>query len=134
MLAIEEPLAVSRDIDLYEIDGRHLAERARQDIIQRYGLTAYKNGWSVYTTLNSKFQQSARKNVLNQLAEYYKRHGWKKADNYIDLFNEEQISYLEDLNIDFIADETTYFSYYEDDASLPSRISKVFESLSLIHI
>ena len=128
MLAIEEPLAVSRDIDLYEIDGRHLAERARQDIIQRYGLAAYKNGWSVYTTLNSKFQQSARKNVLNQLAEYDKRHGWKKADNYIDLFNEEQISYLEDLNIDFISDETTYFSYYEDDASLPSRISKVFES------
>ena len=44
--AINTPIAVVKNIDLYEVDGRYLAEKARQDIIARYGLAAYKNGWS----------------------------------------------------------------------------------------
>ena len=61
--ALDEPLRVANDIDLYETDGRYLAELARQEIIKRYGLKAYKNGWSVFTTINSKSQDSAQKHL-----------------------------------------------------------------------
>ena len=58
-------------IDLFETDGRYLAELARQEIIKRYGLKAYKNGWSVFTTINSKSQDSAQKHLKNQLSIFF---------------------------------------------------------------
>jgi len=61
--AIDDPLEVTNNIDLYDVDGRYIAELARQEIIRRYGLKAYKNGWSVYTTINSKSQASALKHL-----------------------------------------------------------------------
>mgnify|MGYP005657456077 FL=1 len=36
------PLEVAKNINLYSVDARYLAELARQDIIKRYGLEAYK--------------------------------------------------------------------------------------------
>ena len=32
-----------------------------------------------------------------------KRHGWRDADNYIDIFNEEELELLNAGNSDFIA-------------------------------
>ena len=125
--AIETPLAVVKNVDLYEVDGRYLAEKARQDIIARYGLTAYKNGWSVYTTLNSNLQVSANKHSFEELLEYDKRHGWQKANNYSYLFNEEQIKYLADLDINFLQDEIYSNDFYNESASLANQISIIFE-------
>ena len=103
--AIETPLTVVKNVDLYEVDGRYLAEKARQDIIARYGLAAYKNGWSVYTTLNSKLQASANKYTFKELLEYDKRHGWQKANNFSYLFNEEQTISLAELDVNFLQEE-----------------------------
>ena len=41
--ALDTSLKVANNIDLYEVDARYLAELARQEIIKRYGLRAYKN-------------------------------------------------------------------------------------------
>lgn len=126
--AIETPLTVVKNVDLYEIDGRYLAEKARQDIIARYGLAAYKNGWSVYTTLNSKLQASANKYTFKELLEYDKRHGWQKANNYSYLFNEEQIISLADLDVNFLQEEIYSNDFYDDSASLANQISIIFEN------
>ena len=125
--AIETPLAVVKNVDLYEVDGRYLAEKARQDIIARYGLAAYKNGWSVYTTINSNLQASASKHSFEKLLEYDKRHGWRKANNYSYLFNEEQIISLADLDINFLQDDIYLNDFYDDSASLANQISIIFE-------
>ena len=127
--AINSSLIISRNIDLYEVDGRFLAELARQDIISRYGLMAYKNGWSVFTTINSKSQENANLNVITQLAEYDKRHGWKEAQNFVDLFSNEQLQSLSELNIDFILDEVMDFNSFEDETSLLNSINEIFEDL-----
>ena len=127
--AINSSLIISRNIDLYEVDGRFLAELARQDIISRYGLMAYKNGWSVFTTINSKSQENANLNVITQLAEYDKRHGWKEAQNFVDLFSNEQLQSLSELNIDFISDEVMDFNSFEDETSLLNSINEIFEDL-----
>ena len=125
--AINSSLAISRNIDLYDIDGRFLAELARQDIISRYGLEAYKNGWSVFTTINSKSQDNANLNVITQLAEYDKRHGWKEAQNFIDLFSNEQLQNLSELNIDFLSNEAIDFNFFDDETSLSNSINMIFE-------
>ena len=125
--AINSSLAISRNIDLYDIDGRFLAELARQDIISRYGLAAYKNGWSVFTTINSKSQDNANLNVITQLAEYDKRHGWKEAQNFIDLFSNEQLQNLSELNIDFLSNEAMDFNFFDDETSLSNSINVIFE-------
>ena len=45
--ALNEEVKISKNIDLYEIDASHLAEVVRQEVVTRYGLRAYKEGWSV---------------------------------------------------------------------------------------
>ncbi len=126
--AIKTPLAVVKNIDLYEVDGRYLAEKARQNIISRYGLEAYKNGWSVYTTLDSKLQASATKNSFDELLVYDKRHGWDEAENFAYLFNDEEILFLNDLDINFLEEDIYVSDFYDDSKSLSNQISIIFEN------
>jgi penicillin-binding protein 1A len=126
--AIKTPLSVVKNIDLYEVDGRYLAEKARQDIISRYGLEAYKNGWSVYTTLNSKLQASANKNSFDELLVYDKRHGWHEAENFAYLFTDNEISFLSDLDINFLQEDIYVSDIYDDSKNLSNQISIIFEN------
>ena len=75
--AISEEIKIVKNINLYDVDGGHIAEIVRQEVISRYGLKAYNEGWSVYTTLDSKSQYIAKNSLLDQLYEYDKRHGWR---------------------------------------------------------
>ena len=126
--AIKTPLSVVKNIDLYEVDGTYLAEKARQDIISRYGLEAYKNGWSVYTTLNSKLQASANKNSFDELLVYDKRHGWHEAENFAYLFTDNEISFLSDLDINFLQEDIYVSDIYDDSKNLSNQISIIFEN------
>jgi penicillin-binding protein 1A len=126
--ASKTPLAVVKNIDLYQVDGRYLAEKARQDIISRYGLEAYKNGWSVYTTLDSKLQASANKNSFDELLVYDKRHGWDEAENFAYLFNDDEILFLTDLDINFLEEDIYVRDFYDDNKSLSNQISIIFEN------
>ena len=126
--AFKTPLAVVKNIDLYQVDGRYLAEKARQDIISRYGLEAYKNGWSVYTTLDSKLQASANKNSFDELLVYDKRHGWDEAENFAYLFNDDEVLFLTDLDINFLEEDIYVSDFYDDNKSLSNQISIIFEN------
>ena len=55
--AISNDIEIAKNINLYDVDAKHLAEHVRQEVIRRYGLRAYKEGWSVYTTIDSKSQK-----------------------------------------------------------------------------
>lgn len=126
--ALEEPLKVANDIDLYETDGRYLAELARQEIIKRYGLKAYKNGWSVYTTINSKSQDSAQKHLKNQLSIYHKRHGWIDSPNFIQTFNTDQLVKLNKLDVSFIFEEISKMNSFDDDELTINKVNTIFDS------
>jgi penicillin-binding protein 1A len=125
--AINSSLDVSKNIDLYDVDGKFLAELARQDIISRYGLKAYKNGWSIFTTINSNSQNNAYVNVLAQLSEYDKRHGWKEAQNFVNIFTKKQLKDLAELNIQFLLDEISDIASFDNEAYLSNRINVIFE-------
>ena len=68
-----------------EVEADYLAEEIRKYIIQNYGLSAYKDGYKVYSTVNSKYQASARMAVEKGIEDYEKRHGFQKPENHIDL-------------------------------------------------
>ena len=40
-----------------------ISKVARQALIDRYGLSVYKDGLSVYTTIDSKLQQAALESI-----------------------------------------------------------------------
>ena len=54
--AISQDIKIAKNINLYDVDASHLAELARQEVIKRYGLRAYKEGWSIFTTIDSQSQ------------------------------------------------------------------------------
>ena len=125
--AISEEIRIVKNINLYDVDGGHLAEMVRQEVISRYGLKAYTEGWSVYTTLDSKSQNTAKNSLLDQLYAYDKRHGWKDPINYSDIFNEQEVLSLSFLDLDFLFNDE-YINNIDLDSSLISnKILTIFD-------
>ncbi len=60
-----------------EIDAPYIAEMARQEIVDRYGLGAYTDGIHVILTIDSKLQAAADAAVKKGLLAYSRRHGYK---------------------------------------------------------
>ncbi len=64
----------------------YMAEMARADAIKRYGVNnIYKLGLNIYTTLDSKEQDLAIKTLRRHLIQYSLRHGYRGAEDHIDL-------------------------------------------------
>ena len=126
--AISEDIKIAKNINLYDVDAKHLAEYVRQEVINRYGLRAYKEGWSVFTTIDSRSQNSAIKSVLNDLFLYDKRHGWRKSDNYGNLFNDEQERFLKNSNISFLFDDFYFGDIDLDEDNISNKLGNIFES------
>jgi len=61
----------------------YAAEMARQEMVQRYGVEAYTNGYHVYTTISSELQRMASKSVMNGLIAYDKRHGYRGPERQL---------------------------------------------------
>jgi penicillin-binding protein 1A len=61
----------------------YAAEMARQQMLQRYGMAAYNDGYQVYTTINSNLQQVARLAVIDGLLTYDKRHGYRGPERQL---------------------------------------------------
>ena len=64
----------------------YMAEMARTDAIKRFGeANIYKLGLKIYTTLDSQAQHNAITIVRKHLIKYTKRHGYRGAEDQIDL-------------------------------------------------
>ncbi|MCB1690926.1 MAG: penicillin-binding protein 1A [Halioglobus sp.] len=61
----------------------YAAEMARQEMVQRYGLDAYTNGYHVYTTISSELQRVATRSVVDGLIAYDKRHGYRGPERQL---------------------------------------------------
>ena len=123
--AISEDIEIAQNINLYDLDANHIAEIARQEIIKRYGLRAYKEGWSVITTIDSNSQKIAKKSMMKQLFDYDKRHGWRKPANYEMLFSTSQIESLKNLDLEFVTKE----SYIDNEDLSINNISNILSTI-----
>jgi penicillin-binding protein 1A len=82
----KEPIAiVPLDVELHAGIAPHFVEMIRQELLQKaevYGFDIYRDGLSVYTTLDSRMQRHANRAVEEHLAEYQpafnKSWNWKQ--------------------------------------------------------
>ena len=129
LAAISDPVSIAKNIQSYELDARHLAELIRQEVIGRYGLKAYTEGWQVYATIDSELQKEAIDSISYRLSEYDKRHGWREKNNYFDIFSLEELNSLVNFDyspLNFNQEKNFDFSNPLDD--LTSRIREIFDS------
>ena len=65
-----------------EVEADYLAEEIRKYIIKNYGLSAYKDGYQVFSTIDSSYQRAAREAVEEGIEDYEERHGFEKPENH----------------------------------------------------
>ena len=88
-VAIKAPITATFKGVSSEIEADYLAEEIRRYMISKFGLSAYKEGYEVYSTINSKNQLSANKALKSGIESYETRHGFKKPNNYVELLPED---------------------------------------------
>ena len=59
---------------------------------------------------------------------YDKRHGWRKSDNYGNLFNNEQERFLKNSDISFLFDDFYFGDIDLDEDNISNKLSNIFES------
>ena len=65
-----------------EVEADYLAEEIRKYVIKNYGLSAYKDGYQVFSTIDSSYQTAARESVEQGIEDYEERHGFEKPENH----------------------------------------------------
>ena len=106
LLAKSEPIHLTQLDSNFSLDGRYIAEIARQAMIDRYGLSVYKDGLSVITTIDSSLQQAALESVAINLYDYDKRHGWREPINLLSKISESIFKELQAGNLDIQYEES----------------------------
>ena len=127
LLAIEEPISIAKVDSLFDLDGRYIAELARQNVISRYGLSAYADGLSVFTTIQSQLQKTAISSLQKNLFDYDKRHGWRKPSNYYDQLDPQIFEQLALGNLDVLQKGYTELDALGMKQSLISILREIFD-------
>ena len=81
--ASTEPVTAQLHGAQLSFSAHYAAEMARQQMLQRYGMNAYNDGYHVYTTISSRLQQVGQKAVIDGLMIYDKRHGFRGAERQL---------------------------------------------------
>ena len=106
LIAKSEPINLTQLDSSFLVDGRYIAEITRQAMIERYGLSVYKDGLSVITTIDSKLQQAAIESTAKNLYKYDKRHGWREPTNLLSRIPELVFEELQMGNLDILYEES----------------------------
>ena len=75
--AVTEPVTAAYHGSTVEMDGTWVAEMVRAEMIDRFGLTAYEDGYEVFTTIDAALQHAANEAVMNGVEAYDDRHGYR---------------------------------------------------------
>jgi penicillin-binding protein 1A len=83
--AQQQRLVVHRQAQAYEVQADHVAEMARQLMVERYQDAAYSKGFKVYTTLRRVDQEAASQALWRGVLDYDQRHGYRGAEAYVEM-------------------------------------------------
>lgn len=98
----------------------YAAEMARQQMLERYGMSAYNDGYHVYTTISTDLQQVAREALMEGLFTYDGRHGYRGPEQSWPLADDATID-----PIDYWSDKLRKIPIVADQA--PAVITEVLE-------
>ncbi|MCU7810890.1 MAG: penicillin-binding protein 1A [Candidatus Thiodiazotropha sp. (ex Notomyrtea botanica)] len=68
-----------------EIEAPYVAEMARTEAVNRFGLDAYTKGYTITTTIESHLQTAANQALRSAMQAYDKRHGYKGATAHLEI-------------------------------------------------
>ncbi|TVO76772.1 penicillin-binding protein 1A [Sedimenticola selenatireducens] len=83
------PITASLHIAKTEADAPYIAEMVRAEMFARYGNDAYTTGFNVYTTIDSALQTVANRSLRNNLQAYDQRHGYRGAEQHLNITGTE---------------------------------------------
>ena len=93
--AIQEPVTAQIHSANVEVEAPYVAEMVRADMLERYGENAYTDGYSVYTTIDSRLQTEANRALRTTLQAYDLRHGYRGAVRNFDISQASDDRYLD---------------------------------------
>ncbi len=129
-LAIEAPLTSTYHGLVSEAEAPYVSETIRRFMIQQYGLGAYREGYEVYTSINSTMQKAANSSITEGLEEYDRRHGFRKPENLNDLFPKEFPTKNIDAQLNFIAQELERDNEETIDQSSLDRVTNFLQEFT----
>ncbi len=83
--AVQKPVTAKYHSSDIELSAPYLAEMVRSQLFEQYGEDLYTEGFKVFTTVNSQLQATANTALTKGLLEYTERHGYRGAEQHIDL-------------------------------------------------
>jgi penicillin-binding protein 1A len=81
--ATSAPVTASHHGAQLSFQAHYAAEMARQQMLDKFGMSAYNDGYHVYTTIGTELQQLAQASVNDGLITYDKRHGYRGAERQL---------------------------------------------------
>ncbi|TCK04750.1 penicillin-binding protein 1A [Marinobacterium mangrovicola] len=98
--AVAQPVTAEYHGSDIELPAPYIAEMVRAELYEQYGDDLYTDGLKVYTTIDSRLQQSADRALRTGLLAYTERHGYRGPEQQLDLetlSQEELIEQLDDM-------------------------------------
>ncbi|MAR89384.1 MAG: peptidase [Pseudomonadales bacterium] len=83
--AVAEPTSAELHGIPVEVSAPYFAEMVRREMVERFGDKADTDGYKVFTTINSEFQEAANKAVQAGLIAYDRRHGYRGPEAQLEL-------------------------------------------------
>ncbi len=81
--ATVQPVTAAYHGSTVELDGTWVAEMVREEMVNRFGLAAYEDGYEVVTTVDGELQRSAEAAVRAGVEQYDFRHGFRGEEQRI---------------------------------------------------
>ncbi len=81
--SIAAPVTASHHGAQISFAAHYAAEMARQEMLDRYGMSAYTDGFHVYTTISRDLQQHAQAAIVEGLMTYDERHGYRGPERQL---------------------------------------------------
>ncbi len=81
--AISQPASARLHAYSIELHAPYVAEMVRSAMVRRFGESAYTNGYKVFTTIDSRLQNTATHALRQTLHEYDERHGYRGKEGEI---------------------------------------------------
>jgi penicillin-binding protein 1A len=96
--ANSEPMQARAHAPLFDVEAPYIAEMARLELRQRFGMTAESAGYRIYTTIDGRLQAAGNRAVRIGLIEYDRRHGFRGPAGHVELGANGKPEQLEQLD------------------------------------